>query len=453
MIHVNRVHIVGIGGIGASAMAKWYLLQGAVVSGSDRTATPITQELADLGATIYEGHEAGHVPEGTELILYSPAVPLENPERARGTELGIPQLSYPEFLGELSKERKTIAISGTNGKSTTTAMIAKILIDAGYDPVVFLGTKSRDLSHGNFHNGQGVWMVVEACEYREHMKHIAPHIAVITNIEADHLDYYRDVDHIRTAFQEWVDTIKPFSGYVVLNANDAQSQKVTHKDSAHFAAEHARVAHGLQSFTVKMTGEAAVAIPSGGLSVQIPLPGEFNAQNAAAAATAATLARVPAAQIKQSLAEFKGTWRRFEHVGTWHEADMYSDYAHHPSAIRGTVAAAKEYFTGRRLVVLFEPHQHSRTKELFNDFVDAFEGADEVILNEIYRVAGRTEDDHVSSKDLVEAIHQKHPTIHVQYAADHADATAKLESLVRKGDIVIVMGAGTIDDVARKLVA
>ena len=448
MIHVNRVHIVGIGGIGASAMAKWYLLRGAEVSGSDRTSTDITQELADLGATIYEGHEAAHVPDGIELILYSPAVPADNPERAMGTERGIPQLAYPEFLAELSKERKTIAISGTNGKSTTTAMIAKILIDAGYDPVVFLGTKSRDLSHGNFHNGQGVWMVVEACEYREHMKHIAPHIAVITNIEADHLDYYRDVDHIRDAFQSWINSVKPFEGYVVLNGADAKSLELTHKDAVYFEAEHVRVTEGLQSFSAKVKEDGRAT----NVALQLNLPGVFNAQNAAAACVVGRLARVPETQIKQSLASFKGTWRRFEHVGQWQGADIYSDYAHHPSAIRGTIQGAREYFGDRRLVVLFEPHQHSRTKELFNDFVDAFGGADHVILNEIYRVAGRTEDDHVSSQDLVSAIKAKYPALEIEYTANHTTAREALEKSVQSGDVVIIMGAGTIDEVARDLV-
>ncbi len=448
MIHVNRVHIVGIGGIGASAMAKWFLLQGAVVSGSDRTSTDITRELADLGTTIYEGHEAGHVPEGTELILYSPAVSQDNPERAIGTTRGIPQLSYPEFLGELSKERKTIAISGTNGKSTTTAMIAKILIDAGYDPVVFLGTKSRDLSHGNFHNGQGVWMVVEACEYREHMKHIVPHIAIITNIEADHLDYYRDVNHIREAFQSWIDTIKPFTGYVVLNAGDSQSMQLNRADAVHFSADHGHIAHGLQSFTaIIKEDERTMNIP-----LKLSLPGDFNAQNAAAACAVAKLARVPDAQIKQSLAAFKGTWRRFEHVGAWRGAEVYSDYAHHPTAIRGTIMGAREYFGDHRIIVLFEPHQHSRTKELFNDFVDAFQGADHIVLNEIYRVAGRTEDDHVSSQDLVTAIKEKYPDLSVEYTADHMAAKSALERTVQAGDVIIVMGAGTIDEVARALV-
>lgn len=448
MIHVNRVHIVGIGGIGASAMAKWYLLQGAVVSGSDRSSTDITQELSDLGATIYVGHEAAHVPEGTELILYSPAVPADNPERALGTERGIPQLSYPEFLGELSKERKTIAISGTNGKSTTTAMIAKILIDAGYDPTVFLGTKSKDLLHGNFHHGHGVWMVVEACEYREHMKNIHPHIAVITNIEADHLDYYRDVNHIRDAFQQWIDTVKPFEGYVVLNGVDAKSREITHKDAVYFEAEHAHSAHGLQSFTASIKEEGRASQ----VALSLSLPGGFNAQNAAAACAAAKLARIPEAQIKQSLAAFKGTWRRFEHVGLWQGADVYSDYAHHPTAIRGTIQGAREYFGARRVIVLFEPHQHSRTKELFSDFVDAFQGADHVILNEIYRVAGRTEDDHVSSQDLVAAIKEKHPDISVEYTADHEAAKAALGRVVKEGDVILVMGAGTIDEVARQLV-
>lgn len=448
MIHVQKVHIVGIGGVGASAMAKWYLLRGAEVSGSDASENDFTKELQDLGAEIHKGHDATYLPEDCELLLYSPAVPESNPERTKAAEKKVPQLAYPEFLGELAKEHKTIAISGTNGKSTTTAMVAKILIDAGFDPVVFLGTKSADLSHGNFNDGKGVWMVVEACEYREHMQHIKPHIAAITNIEADHLDYYKDVAGIRRAFQKWVDQIQPFEGFVVLNEGEkGVEHEVTHDDVVYFGAEHTRADHGIQSFSAKTEDHMGAHKTA----MQIRLPGKFNTENAAAAFTISRLVHIPEAQAKKSITEFKGTWRRFEYIGGWQGAEIYSDYAHHPTAIAGTIKGAKEFYPNNRLVVLFEPHQHARTKELFNDFVDAFQGTDLLILNEIYRVEGRTETDEVSSEQLVAAIKEKYPNQEIEYTPSHQEARSALERHVKEGDIVIIMGAGTIDEVARAL--
>lgn len=444
MIQAKNVHIIGVGGIGTSAVAKWWKHNGAQVTGSDMHPSDILADLEQNGIQVKLGHFADNISGSCDLVIYSRAVPATNVERQAARERGIIEWSYPEFLGELAKTKKTIAISGTNGKSTTTAMTAKILIEAGLDPTVILGSKTVDFPDGNLRVGAGEWFVVESCEHMASMLNIVPDIAVITNIEEDHLDFYTGgIDQIRDTFQDWIDKTKQT---VVLNARDAQSQKLKADTKRFFDVTDRSVLDGVQRFSVKSVGT-----PSHGTEISLSFPGEFNAMNAAAAATAASLAGVDAQTISRALSLYKGIWRRFEKVGEWKEASVYSDYAHHPTAITGTLKAFKEFFSERRIVLCFEPHQHSRTKELFEEFVPSFDLADVVIISEIYKVTGRTEDESVSSQDLVRAVELRGNVTTVKYARDHKDAENILRDLVEPNDIVIIMGAGSIDDVARKL--
>jgi UDP-N-acetylmuramate--alanine ligase len=440
MFTAKNVHVIGIGGIGTSAAAKWWLAQGAVVTGSDAHQSELTNELEAKGVSINYGHATQNMPADCDLVIYSRAVPEANPERQVVKERGLIEWSYPQFLGELSKTHKTIAVSGTNGKSTTTAMVAKILIDAGFDPTVILGTRTNFLVEKNLQVGQGEWLVVEACEHMESMRLITPTIAVITNIEEDHLEYYGDLAHIRAAFKNWIDETKPMVAFG--NARDEQTQGIANH---FFNVAERTIENGKQSFSIVCDGPLASA------RLALSIPGEFNAMNAAAAAHAAFAAGVPVESIVDSLATFPGTWRRFEHVGRWQQADVYSDYAHHPTAIRGTSAAFKEFFPERRLVLVFEPHQHSRTKRLFDDFVGSFDLADVLILAEIYEVAGRNEEKDVSSRELAEQIQVRKKSQRIIYAADHQSAEASLREIVEPNDLVVIMGAGSIDELARKL--
>lgn len=439
MINAKNVHIIGIGGIGTSAVAKWYQDQGAKVSGSDMHTSAIIDDLDKRGIEVKIGHFVDNVPRDCDLAVYSGAVPSTNVERQLIEELGITELSYSEFLGELAKTKKTIAVSGTNGKSTTTAMIASILIEAGYDPTVILGTKVPGWPEDNLRIGKGNWFVVEACEHMANMLNIKPDTAVITNIEEDHLDFYRDITHIRETFQTWVDC-KETCSQVVINRDDPESQKLTIKYESKFGVDNRRVEGNKQIFDVA------------GVEIELQIPGKFNAENAAAAFTASHLVGVNDEDALKALAEFKGTWRRFEHVGVWHEADVYSDYAHHPTAIDGTLRAFREFFKERRLVVVFEPHQHSRTHELFSEFTKSFDEADIAIISEIYEVEGRTEEKFESSFDLVGAVKHRNKFDAVLYAKDSTEAESLLRETVKANDIIVIMGAGPIDNLARKLV-
>ena len=439
MLNAKNIHIIGVGGIGTSAVAKWFRFHGARVSGSDMHESATIQALDNDGIHVKIGHFADNVPSECDLVIYSAAVPATNVERQVALERGIPMLSYAEFLGELAKTKKTIAVSGTNGKSTTTAMLAKIFIDAGRDPSVILGTKSPDLAGGNLRVGGGDWLILEACEHMANMLHIHPDVNVITNIEEDHLDFYRDLDHIRDTFQEWINC-KDKCGQVVLNGADRESMKLEHASKTYFNVDNRRVEGGRQVFDVA------------GVEVSLKVPGLFNAFNAAAALTAAHAAGVDDDVALKSLADFSGTWRRFEHVGAWNGADVYSDYAHHPTAVAGTLAAFKEFFPDRRIVLAFQPHQHSRTHELFDEFVESFDQADVLILAEIYEVAGRTEEKFESGDDMAGAVKHRGAVHDVRYAKNLDDVASKLRDVVKDGDVVILMGAGDIDDVARELV-
>lgn len=438
---IQTIHFVGAGGIGMSAAAKWCQSKGRAVSGSDRASSAITDDLDRMGIAIRIGHDATNLPVGVQLVVYSPAVQETNVERVRARELGARELSYPQFLGAMSRDYSTIAVSGTNGKSTTTAMLALMLEAAGYDPTVIVGSLVPSFPLGNLRVGNGRFFVVEACEYRANMLEISPEMIVLTNIEADHLDFYRDVDHIRETFQAFVDKLKG-KGLTVWNKDDAQSNRLVVDRGVTYGFDGSSDYVGLSRSTVD--GVQTVETNQGTLKLNVP--GAFNAMNALAATSAAMELGVPFETCARVLSSFAGIWRRFERVGQFNGAEVISDYGHHPTAIKGTIQAAREFFPGRRIVLCFQPHQHSRTAELFDEFVDAIKTADETVVAEIYGVAGRTEAETVSSRDLVAKI------AGARYAAGAEESEATLRDIVRDGDVVVVQGAGDIDAVARRLV-
>lgn len=456
----KHVHCVGIGGIGISAVAKFFLAHSVVVTGSDLKESQITKDLEARGVRVHIGpSQREWIANDCDLLIYSEAVPADAPERTEASLRNIRQLGHFDFLGDLSRDFETICVTGTNGKSTTTAMVARIFEDAGFDPVAFVGSLVPGWKDGNYRHGKGKYLIVEGDEYKQKMVKLFPKTTVITNIEEDHLDVYRDLEHIIATFQECADKT---TRRVMRNSDDPNSgrlnipaQKETTYATNHVAdvvASDRIVAAGEQSFTVKKKGKSI-----GRASLQIP--GAFNMMNAVAATAVALEYDIPFASIASTLENFAGIWRRFERVGEYDGADIISDYGHHPTAIRGTLAAAKEFFPGRRIVLLFEPHQHSRTHELFDDFVESFEDADLLILSEIYGVAGRQEDiGKVSSRDILNEIDRRlpagHPAVGKQhYAANLIEAEKLVRSLMRPNDVVIVMGAGDVDTVARNLIA
>lgn len=456
---ISHVHVVGAGGVGVSGIAKFLLAHGKVVTGSDAKASLITEDLERRGMKVTIGQATENVPAACDLVVYTEAASEENPERVEAGRRGIRQMQHFDFLGELSKEYRTVCVTGTNGKSTTTAMVGRVFEECGWDPTVFLGSMVPGWELGNVRIGKGELLVVEGDEYKQKMLKLQPETTVITNIEADHLDVYRDLEHIVATFQELADKT---SHDVWINGRDEHSLQLRGEKVKRYGygdgdmwAEDRTVISGGQTFLVKRN-VAGVDETLGRIELQVP--GEFNLMNALAATAVALSLGAPFAKVQSALASFTGVWRRFERVGEVNGAMIISDYGHHPTAIRGTLKAAKEFFPGRRIVLLFEPHQHNRTKELFNDFVTSFDDADVLILSEIYGVVGRTDAaDTLSSLDLLNAIEQRlpagDPRVGPKYfAKDLAEAEVKLKEVIQPGDVVLVMGAGDVDCVARDIV-
>jgi len=450
---IRKVHLIGIGGIGVSAIAKLFLNWGTEVSGSDVTDSEIVKDLEKRGVKIFKEHKAKNISDDIELVIYSLAVTEDNLERVRTRELGIKELSYPEVLGEISKTKKTIGVSGTNGKTTVTAMTGLLLEKAELDPLVIVGSKVKKFDE-NLRIGEGDHFVVEGCEYQAAMLELNPKIAVLTNIEEDHLDYYKDINHIIETFQKYVDKL-PKDGLLVINADDENCQKLKRPDcqvityginsEADLVVYDIEQREGQQSFYLKYQGEEL------GQFV-LKIPARFNIYNALASVACALGLGIDKDVIYKTLEEYTGSWRRFEKVGEYDGATIISDYAHHPTAVAGTIKATKNFYPGKRVVAVFQPHQHNRTKNLFNDFVKSFDDADLVVLSEIFDVAGReeTEDQDVSSKKMAEEVKKR--GLNVLYGKDLEETKKIVLENIDKNDIVLVMGAGDIYKVAKNLI-
>ena len=426
MIKEQNIYFVGIGGIGMSALAQLLRKHGKHVTGSDRDHSPTTDMLAAQGVHLHFGHDATNVPRDTEVVIYSDAVPEDNPERVRAKGYGARELSYFEALGEVSEGYFTIAIAGTHGKTTTTGMLGKILIDAGFQPTVIVGSIMKDFG-SNFVAGRDDLLVVEACEYRDHLLKLNPNILVITNIEFDHSDYFKDLTQVQDSFKKAAQKVGS-SGTVITNPG------------------HTNIAPVVLDIDAKV-----VDYTTGSLGA-IDLFGEFNVQNALAAKAAAKAydREIRNESIDESLQRFQGGWRRFEYKGeTEKGALVYDDYAHHPTEIEETLKAVREKFPTKNVVVAFHPHLFSRTKSFFYEFAESLAGADEVILAPIY--PAREEDTgEVSSELLVQKIRE---TNHNAIALSSFEEIEKYLREKREGDLIVTMGAGDIFKVADAVVS
>lgn len=417
----KHVHFVGIGGIGVSAMARYFLHLGSDVSGSDVARSEITDVLEGDGVDIGIGH--GDLPE-CDLLVYSPAVPEDNPERVVAKERGVLEMSYPELLGEISKVRPTIAVTGMHGKSTTTAMLGLIFVEAGLDPLVVVGSQVPQFGGTNLRVGDGPF-IVEACEYRGHMNDLSPKVVAITNIEEEHLDFYRDIDHILQVFGDFVEKI-PDDGVLVRVDRDA-------------------ALHPLMSGGKEVQCDAALIDVMG---VNLAVPGDHNRENAAVAATVAREGGIDDEIIKRGLESYRGIWRRFEVVGAYDDVEVVSDYGHHPTEIAATLEAVREHYPGKRVLLVFQPHQYDRTKKLFDNFVEVLREWDGIVISDVYDVAGREEVRDVGSEQLYEKLKGEN----VWYGGNLDETEKIVRQLTGKFDVFVVMGAGTVDLIARNLI-
>ncbi|MFA5125156.1 MAG: UDP-N-acetylmuramate--L-alanine ligase [Patescibacteria group bacterium] len=447
---IKKIHFIGIGGIGISAAARLAQARGIRVTGSDAQLSEVVNDLRVSGFDVKTPQQAENVPADADLIVYTVAAPEDNPERARAQELGIEQMTYPQFLGLLMAGKFGIGVSGTNGKTTTTAMVAKILIDAGKDPSVVLGAKADFLS-GNARAGRSEYFVFESDEYRRAFDNYSPRLAAVTYIGEDHLDYYKDLAEIKSAFKDYLSHV-PAEGYVVLNADDLNSlelapalkaAKITFgiNNEADYKASQIETVSGKQVFSVGESGRFSLL-----------LPGHYNIYNALCAITVCCAIGIDVEIIRQSLAGFTGTWRRFERLGRLGQAEVIADYAHTPDAIHQVIEATQEFYPGKRILTVFQPHQYARTKNLFSKFATAFGSAEQVIIPDIFYVAGREkpEDFDVDSKALVEAIAAQ--GVKAVYGGSLSASEELVRKMAKDFDIVLVLGAGDVYELAKNLV-
>jgi len=449
---VRHVHFVGIGGVGMSGLAEILRSLEFEVSGSDLKESSTTRRLHSLGVRIDVGHRAENV-RGVDVVVYSSAVHAENPELVEARALGIPAIARAEMLAELMRVKYGVAIAGSHGKTTTTSLVATVLRAAGLDPTVVVGGKMAALGT-NARLGAGDLLVAEADESDGSFLRLTPTIAVVTNIDPEHLDHYGTHERLKDAFVEFASRV-PFYGLAVLCLDHPHVQdllpRVPRRHVTYgLSPQSDYSARGIQfrgletSFNAYRRGE-----PLGGFTVK--MPGAHNVLNCLATIAVADELEVPLDVTKQALATFGGVARRFTVLGTVGGVTLVDDYGHHPAEIRATIEAARRAFPGEehRIVVAFQPHRHTRTRDLFDDFTRAFNQADVLVVTDIY-AAGEAPIPGISAERLVQSI-REHGHHDASYVANKAELPAALEAIARPGDVVIALGAGDVNASVRAL--
>jgi UDP-N-acetylmuramate--alanine ligase len=447
----DHVHFVGIGGIGLSAIARILLQRGYIVSGSDLQLSPITHDLIELGAIVHQGHRGENIGRAN-VIVASSAVPGGNPELVEARERNVPVIKRGQILAWLMKDQYGIAVAGTHGKTTTSAMIALILEKAGLDPSIIVGGIMPELG-ANAKDGKGQHFVLEADEYDRTFLELSPQVAVVTNIEMDHPDCFTDLTDMSEAFRSFLIQV-PAEGFVMACGDDGQVRKVIEalgemkvstyglkKDVDWRAISLQGNALGGTDFHIMQSGEDKGRL-------ELSIPGVHNVSNALAATGVADHLGLDLAYVRHALRHFQGVKRRFEVKGEAEGVTVVDDYAHHPSEIRATLAAARQRYTRRRIWAVFQPHTYSRTKTLLTEFATAFDDADQVIVTAIY-AARETDDLGVGAKDLVEMM--THPqALHI---ADLSETGSWVSEKLTPGDVLITMGAGDVGRVSEEVLA
>ncbi|MCC6553804.1 MAG: UDP-N-acetylmuramate--L-alanine ligase [Polyangiaceae bacterium] len=451
---VRHVHFVGIGGVGMSGLAEILRSLEFEVSGSDLKEGSTTRRLGSMGVRIDLGHRAENV-RGVDVVVYSSAIRADNPELVEARALGIPAIARAEMLAELMRVKYGVAIAGSHGKTTTTSLVATVLRAAGLDPTVVVGGKMAALG-SNARLGAGDLLVAEADESDGSFLRLTPTIAVVTNIDPEHLDHYGTHERLKDAFVEFAARV-PFYGLAVLCLDHPHVQdllpRVPRRHVTYGVSPQSDYsARGVQfrgletSFNAYRRGE-----PLGGFTVR--MPGAHNVLNCLATIAVADELEVPLDVTKQALATFGGVARRFTVVGSVGGVTLIDDYGHHPAEIRATIDAARRAFPGdeHRVVVAFQPHRYTRTRDLFDDFTRAFNQADVLLVTDIY-AAGEAPIPGVSAERLVQSI-REHGHHEARYVADKADLPDALSELLRPGDVVIALGAGDVNASVRELKA
>ena len=446
----RHVHFIGVGGIHMSGLAHILLADGVRVSGSDLTRSHLTDRLQTLGATVSIGHDARAIGDA-DLVVRTLAVPNDNPEIAAALSAGVETISRAKMVARIAADHLTIAVSGSHGKTTTSTMVVRAMQTAGLDPTYILGGESVELElHAA--RGRGNHIVLEADEYGRAFHEYHPMVAVITNLERDHLDYYGTDEALFEAFVTYADTLEP-GGRLIIGAESPCASAVGER----IAAQRGDIT--IERFGIGKAGAANIewiahtlvdsadgmdfvlegpAVPA--TACRLRVPGEHNVRNALAAAAAAAAAGATIEPIVEALGEFRGVRRRFQTHGESAGVLVMDDYAHHPSEIRATVRAARSRYPGRRLVVLFQPHTYSRSKYLLEGFTQCFSDVDQLYLTDTY-AAREAPEAGLSAVDLAAQI----GTPGAIYAGSLTESASRIVAAVQSGDVVITMGAGDVD--------
>lgn len=438
-----HVHFVGIGGISMSGIAHILLQRGHKVSGSDTTLSNITDRLQKEGAIIYKGHSREHI-TNPDLVVYTSAVSTDNPELVAAREKGIKILDRATILGEIMKNyRYSVAVAGAHGKTTTTSMVSLILTNAGLDPTLLIGGELDQIG-GNVRTGNSPYFVTEACEYKENFLKFHPFIGVILNIDADHLDYFKDLEHIKSAFTRFARLV-PREGWAVLYRGDNNLMEIAPQLSCNVATfgfeKNALVKADNLTFDDKGCPSFDLIYRNSPMGrIDLVIPGKHNVLNALAASTVAIILDIDFNVIKDTLEKFTGTHRRLEIKGKLKGATIIDDYAHHPAEIRATLEAVQRY-PHRKIWCVFQPHTYTRTKYLLQDFSTSFKKADTVIVTDIY--AAREKDTgEIHSTDLVREINKRGQE--ALYIPDFKEIACFLSQKLKEGDLLLTVGAGNV---------
>ena len=459
MYHVHfhnpiPVHFIGIGGISMSGLAEILLKEGFPVSGSDSHASALTEHLERAGARICIGQAASNIPEDCKLVVYTAAIHPDNPEYREAKRRGVPMLSRAELLGQLMRNYQTsIAVAGTHGKTTTTSMIASILLEEDADPTISVGGILPSIG-GNIRVGGSEVFLTEACEYTNSFLHFFPTIGIILNIEEDHMDFFKDLNDIRRSFRRFAELL-PVEGLLIINSDIPNYEEITEgltcrvvtfgssPDADYRAENTAYDTFGHPSFDLIRKTEKDGRRPRFSLKV----PGEHNVCNALASIALADVLRIPEAAVEKGLLSFTGTDRRFQYKGEVNGVTIIDDYAHHPTEIRATLHAAAHY-PHRELWCVFQPHTYSRTKAFLKEFAEALSLADHVVLADIY-AARETDTLGISSRDLERELAALGADVY--YFPTFAEIEKFLSEKCMHGDMCITMGAGDVINIGEDL--
>lgn len=438
----KKVHFIGIGGVSMSGLAEILLENGYKVSGSDRAASPMTEKLESLGATIYIGQRAENIKDA-DIVVYTAAIAEDDPELMKARELNLILLTRAQFLGKIMQGHKyNISVSGTHGKTTTTSMLAHVLLEENVDPTILVGGKLDAIS-GNVRVGHSDYFLTEGCEYKESFLNFFPHIGIILNIDEDHLDYYKDINHIKQAFSKFIDTIDE-DGYLIANIEDENMLEILGTPKCNvltFGLNHGMVQaknisfneHGCGNFNVYRDGTFL-------FHVSLNVPGKHNVLNSLSAICTGLALNLSNDAIVNGLLSFGGTHRRFERKGVKNDITVIDDYAHHPTEIKAALDTISKY-PHKKIFTLFQPHTYTRTLTLFDEFVGCFTGVDNLILLDIY--AAREKDNGVVSStmlgDKLRELGTNCLNIH-----DFKEAVAYLKENASEGDVIFTVGAGDV---------